>query len=632
MFDNRDFNNDLVSHIKFDSSFNIRIQGQSKIIFGYNGVGKTSVYNYLKSKYIDIYSFVDYETTKDDFIELKKNIIIGAQINKINILKSQTETLNNELDVVGKLKKYNIKNKTAANINQYVNNTYNNKRTNKLDISDDKLNTLATYFKNDNKVEFINNFNQIKQLSNINKEIINLKKNYIKHILDLLEENMDENDNICPICGTKFDNFKDIIQSKKKEYNILSKSVFSDIIPSNMSEADTKKLINEIVEVVGTLDEKDMHDYILCDGYIAIRDNINTKVNDLEETEKIITTLEIEKEEYYNNIIKDKKYIEEIFKQEFDASKVLFDNKNKQIDITLKRPISTYSTGEKNLMVFIAKILEFKSNDKSIIIIDDPLSSYDLINQYKIIYELLLLINSTNNLKNFLVFTHNIDTINIANSQMSSKINYEYIEKYNDYLYLFPINIAGGDSILTLKSLINEDAFGYIDLLIERESHPLGNNFDGHKVFHYDTTFIYNDKIRNNDYLVDLIDNYASNTIHNVNFTSNTYNKVIYLVALRVWIEKQLYNEILKLPNSTTLLNILSGKTMTQKIEYCFPRNGNFVIKTFTKFDRRLIMSKKAMLNQNEHYLSQIIPFNYAMNISLYDLEKEIYSIKEIFS
>ena len=42
-------------------------------------------------------------------------------------------------------------------------------------------------------------------------------------------------------------------------------------------------------------------------------------------------------------------------------------------------------------------------------------------------------------------------------------------------------------------------------------------------------------------------------------------------------------------------------------------------------------MSKKVMLNQNEHYQSQIIPFNYALNISLDELVSEIKEIKERF-
>ena len=37
------------------------------------------------------------------------------------------------------------------------------------------------------------------------------------------------------------------------------------------------------------------------------------------------------------------------------------------------------------------------------------------------------------------------------------------------------------------------------------------------------------------------------------------------------------------------------------------------------------------MLDQNLHYYSQVLPFEYAINISLDDLDREINEIKAIF-
>ncbi|MGM9970382.1 MAG: hypothetical protein ACI35S_08310 [Anaeroplasma sp.] len=42
-------------------------------------------------------------------------------------------------------------------------------------------------------------------------------------------------------------------------------------------------------------------------------------------------------------------------------------------------------------------------------------------------------------------------------------------------------------------------------------------------------------------------------------------------------------------------------------------------------------MMKKVMLNQDSHYKSKIIPFNFAMNISLDDLIRELDEVKKIF-
>ena len=49
MFNKDDFDN--INYIEFDDSFNIELDNNSKIIFGYNGIGKSSIYKYLKNKY-----------------------------------------------------------------------------------------------------------------------------------------------------------------------------------------------------------------------------------------------------------------------------------------------------------------------------------------------------------------------------------------------------------------------------------------------------------------------------------------------------------------------------------------------------------------------------------------------------
>ena len=64
MFNSEDFEN--INYIQFDKDFNINLDNKSKIIFGYNGIGKSSIYKYLKRKYQD-YDFLDYEDTKENY-------------------------------------------------------------------------------------------------------------------------------------------------------------------------------------------------------------------------------------------------------------------------------------------------------------------------------------------------------------------------------------------------------------------------------------------------------------------------------------------------------------------------------------------------------------------------------------
>ena len=73
MFNKDDFCN--INYIEFDDDFNIELNQKSKIIFGYNGIGKSSIYKYLKNKYNE-YDYLDYEDTKESFLKNKKEVVM----------------------------------------------------------------------------------------------------------------------------------------------------------------------------------------------------------------------------------------------------------------------------------------------------------------------------------------------------------------------------------------------------------------------------------------------------------------------------------------------------------------------------------------------------------------------------
>ena len=63
-----------------------------------------------------------------------------------------------------------------------------------------------------------------------------------------------------------------------------------------------------------------------------------------------------------------------------------------------------------------------------------------------------------------------------------------------------------------------------------------------------------------------------------------------------------------------------------------FPRNAQKRWNGSENVTRKYLMSKKTMINQHNHYKSQILPFNYALNITLDELKKEILDIKSHFA
>ena len=124
--------------------------------------------------------------------------------------------------------------------------------------------------------------------------------------------------------------------------------------------------------------------------------------------------------------------------------------------------------------------------------------------------------------------------------------------------------------------------------------------------------------------MVSLIDDLNEQTIINDTFEKNAINKILYMVAIRIWIEKKFYQNS---PTDESLHN----KTFGEKIDYMFPKNNNIRWNGNSKVTRKYLMSKKTMINQHDHYRSQTLPFSYALNLSLDELKNEIIDIKDTF-
>ena len=71
--------------------------------------------------------------------------------------------------------------------------------------------------------------------------------------------------------------------------------------------------------------------------------------------------------------------------------------------------------------------------------------------------------------------------------------------------------------------------------------------------------------------------------------------------------------------------------TIGEKIDFLFPREGAPKVTIPTNLSRESLMSRKVMLNQSVHYQSQVLPFSYAINISMQDLLNEVTELKSLF-
>lgn len=623
MFNKDDFQN--IDYIQFDDNFNIELDGNSKIIFGYNGIGKSSIYKYLKNKYQE-YDYLDYEDTKDSFLKNKKEVVIGARIQTITKLKNEIEQLKQNNDVEGILKKYDYNSQPKAKkVSNELANIQKLKEIKEVTLEKNKLEYASNILYEEIKKDFFDNYKAINEIANLKEEIEALKNVYMDQAYQALINSIDDHETTCPACNTKgIHNLKDIFNQKKKIYEESNKSLFGNFKFRN--NIDKEKQIENLIGLAKNFDEKEIAELIIFDVDDNRRSNIIENLKQIGEKNKEIEKLQGRLQEYYNNIKKEEKDIKLYFENRFDIEELKFDNNENKIIVKFKRNVDTYSEGEVHLIILLFKLYEFKINDSNTLIIDDPLTSYDLINQYKTLFEI---VNTASTEKKILIFTHNIEMINIINSQDSGTFRYQYIEKYLEKLYLKNIDINATGSILSLSNLLNLDNEKYLRLLIEREKEE---NHEYHKVFHYDNSYILQDNDFNgltNEYFVNLIDNFNPNDIKNMTFSQNTFNKIIYMCAIRVWIEKKFYEAI---KEDEELFRKITGKQFSEKVNVLLPRNSDsLLINQYPNLTRTFLMSKKVMLNQNEHYQSQIIPFNYALNISLDELIHEIKEIKERF-
>ncbi len=631
MFNSNNFKE--INYLNFDANFNISIGDKVKIILGPNGTGKTSLYKNIKNRFPD-YSFIDYADVEKSVIARKNTIIIGSSIVELDAKSKEKQQLLDSINVKENLKAFGITNK--SNSEAISKNLEKLRKNSELAIEQFKGENLEIIFNMDDNYRsfFGENAKKIIDIKEIKTQIDDIKNNFKKHILNEIDNYLDDDEFICPVCGIQNDEpIKMIISRKLSELKCLDEEIVSNYQKKH-SEMKPEKILEDINNIKSIVEEnnisiENLENYFICGGNKEKLKIILESQEKLRRLNAEITKLETEKEKFYKTLKEHKEDLESTFQLQFYVKDedINFSDENKEISIKLPRKVEEYSTGEINLMTFIICILEFISSDKEYLVIDDPLSSYDIPNQYRIIYEIVTVKNAN---KNILIFTHNVDTINIANTQYNSLFEYEVLEKRKDTLYLNKITFSSSTNILSVDELKKHITQGYnhldyINLLTKKETwnDEIADEYENHLIFHYDEPFQKNiDNIYyTNDYLVDLIDNFDDNTFQNKSYLENTADKIIYTAALRIWIEKQFY---VNSNNDSSLY----GKQFGNKIKYMFSNNrwtGS------SKVTRKYLMSKKVMLNQHIHQQSQIMPFYYVLNLTLDDIAKEIKDIKEHF-
>ena len=648
------------SHLSFKSNSSLDLL-RSQIIWSPNGTGKTSVVKALMSKRSLPITFADLEASRNDFVKNGKRLEIGLGIRGVEELIQANEDILRDFDVKKCLKDAGISNQAKARrfLPNYPRCTTDLEAT-LLSFQMKAAQELIKSLDSEDMEFYVSHRAALNDLSSLDQDIKGLKDLLINRALNELQHALDEDTHVCPVCGNETETpIILLIQERTNNYEAIQESLASEYANLHLEYS-----ADEIREKIISMSEIRANDvqvlsYCLCRGDKSRCAQLSKNRTLYEKNIKEIWRLSNENEKFFESLLKREAELRSLFVSRFKAIAVELDRDSKHLVISLPRSVSTYSTGEVNLMLTLVRINEFLSSDNEAMVFDDPLSSLDKANQYLVMFELMRAGNSkAKEGKPITIFTHNMDCISIAESQHRNCFSYLCMERVGDELIVNEIgkgffknleDAAEGEKLeadasegvddrnvfVAPGSLSAEAIIAYCEQHPSEATIPLlpyiqlvssrdhRGDSDAHSVFHYRGSFTHPSLGLGNDFLVGSIDGFDASCISLTSFADRAIQKMFLIVALRVWIEKQLYIYYPEL--------FVAGserKTLGKLIKEAFDRGkwrgkGNVT--------RGFLNSKKTMLNQNAHYKAQSSPFDFAINLSIADICSEIKEIKEMF-
>ena len=638
-----------LDYLKFADDFSIS-DDINQIIFGFNGIGKTSIYEYLKENFPRDYVFFDYKE-RPTFTSSGKKIELTVNTDKIITSQGKIVDLKNQLSLKKNMKQLSITKKADVDKLRIegLSNSYKSDVFDYQKPSNKTTDVIKKYVSVDECAALLRDRSEFLKISNIRQEIRDYSESYLLKVFDDLENHYDDSKLQCPVCGSTINiPFSQIVATKKKELGKLADMVLSHYRSfRNIGIEHQEEAIAELVTAIKELEENEYVTLCIAGLDKTKMDDLVSQCNELNKEEKTLSNLEKERKSYYRQMSTDKDFVKRSFEKIYTESTVIFDDTKNVVNIELPRDSQTYSVGEQNEMCLFIRALGFLGSEQKTMILDDPLSSYDFVHQYRMIF---WLIKACNNSRKIIAFTHNLDTIRIIKSQVKvkNKFDFEYIEQdYDGVLHIQKIDQDVSDyslyDLIKISTLIGLNVLRDENFIRNNESDGNqlfeDNKFDGDKVFHYDDEFKFkpNNKYEvqfknlSNVNLVQLIDEKPIPTFDSSKtFMENISLKIEYLFAVRVWIEKQLY-DYLKSPGHEHAFDEYHKSTSTFERINIASKEPDFK-SYFPNYIKENVMIKKAMLNEESHYRGQTIPFNFAMNISFHDLYEEIDDIKKSFA
>lgn len=443
------------------------------VIYGPNGTGKTSLvkvlssekgtkvkYTYGENEYTDGSQFfvINDQNNRNIIQGETKDFLLGDDIKKEFELQEYIKNEYNRLctESISILKgNYSVSSSSSksidcfsewVNIQNIIKDLMNNRsKGSKIGVDTyisefEKYSQIITPDYEQDKLDYI-----ISDLSEKNPLIIEIETIYTdklsnnSHIKEI-EENTEAIKILsrfgykdqCIVCDSDGINSENLLSKKSKNKEEIIKTL----------DAKTKKIVEKIIAnvsekdpfrikdiMLGAIETGNLSDVLLLKKSIKEYKNIfaNKAINELVQLYKS-SDIKIKNEEYQKMINQkpditeeDFLYIEQIISNNMSKKLQIIRDDRKNIKIVLEnkdflginREELPLSSGEQNFLSLTFEFLKAKNSDKPIIILDDPISSFDSIYKNKIAYAIVKILQN----KKRVILTHNVDLLRLLDGQ-----------------------------------------------------------------------------------------------------------------------------------------------------------------------------------------------------------------------
>ncbi|WP_203219152.1 AAA family ATPase [Anaerobacillus isosaccharinicus] len=375
----------------------------------------------------------------------------------------------------------------------------------------------------------------------------------------------------------------------------------------------------------------------------------------------------LDKNNEYNKMLENKPelsdedilFIESIVNENIEKDIVLKRDENNNLKLLLNdkeflnqdRKNLHLSTGEQNFISLAFELIKAKNSNKKIIVLDDPISSFDSIYKNKITYAIIKFLEG----KKQIILTHNTELIKLMEHQRNKCFNlYLFNNTFDEENGFIKVNNKEQEILLYLDKLLelfrndifveveNERNFliamipfmrGYAQIInYKNEKNSLTKLMHGYQEEKVDLAEIYNNLFGTKDKITTSYEVSAKDILSldistldilkvgsQYPLLNKTLRHTLTYLFLRLNVEKVLVD----LFNINTKKNDMLSKIISKAFSEDTPEN---------KKSRIFLLSRKTLLNEFNHFEGNMNIFQPAIDISDTALKKESEDIKKFLS